>query len=59
MSLIAMLGGGVLYLALRKYLQTAESGPGILGRLDAQRIFERLPMPNKHIPLNANIRKVA
>jgi multicomponent K+:H+ antiporter subunit A len=42
MSLIAMLGGISLYLALRKYLQTAESGPGILGRLDAQRIFERL-----------------
>ncbi len=42
MSTIAMIGGIALYLMLRKYLMTAENGPGWLGRLDAQRIFERL-----------------
>jgi multicomponent K+:H+ antiporter subunit A len=42
MSTIAMIGGITLYFALRDYLHTAESGPWLLRRLDAQRIFERL-----------------
>ena len=42
MSTIAMIGGIALYLMLRRYLQTAESGPGFLGEIDAPRIFERL-----------------
>lgn len=40
MSLAALTGGALLYLALRRYLSSgAEGSPG-LGRLDSQRIFD-------------------
>ncbi len=42
MSTIALIGGVLLYLALRKSLQQGDDGGGILGSLDAQRIFERI-----------------
>ncbi|MEN3146251.1 monovalent cation/H+ antiporter subunit A [Neorhizobium sp. IRAMC:178] len=42
MSAIALVGGTLLYLALRKYLATCEDGPPILRNLKGQRIFERI-----------------
>jgi len=42
MSLIALVGGAVLYVALRKYLSRGTGGPPFLHRLDSQRIFDRL-----------------
>lgn len=42
MSAIALVGGALLYFALRKYLATCEDGPPILRNLKGQRIFERV-----------------
>ena len=42
MSAIALVGGALLYFALRKYLATCEDGPPILRNLKGQRIFERI-----------------
>ncbi len=42
MSAIALVGGTLLYLSLRKYLATCEDGPPILRNLKGQRIFERV-----------------
>ncbi|TCK28867.1 multisubunit potassium/proton antiporter PhaA subunit /multisubunit potassium/proton antiporter PhaB subunit [Ancylobacter aquaticus] len=42
MSLIAMAGGVVLYLALRRYLQSGIEGPPILRDFKGQRIFEKV-----------------
>nr|WP_250808976.1 monovalent cation/H+ antiporter subunit A [Neorhizobium tomejilense] len=42
MSAIALIGGTLLYLSLRKYLATCEDGPPILRNLKGQRIFERV-----------------
>ncbi|WP_038542318.1 monovalent cation/H+ antiporter subunit A [Neorhizobium galegae] len=42
MSAIALVGGTLLYLSLRKYLATCEDGPPILRNLKGQRIFERI-----------------
>jgi multicomponent K+:H+ antiporter subunit A len=42
MSAIALIGGTLLYLSLRKYLATCEDGPPILRNLRGQRIFERV-----------------
>ncbi len=42
MSLIALLGGFVLYVAMRNYLSRSEDGPPYLRRLRGQRLFERV-----------------
>ncbi len=42
MSLIALLGGFVLYVAMRDYLSRSEDGPPYLRRLRGQRLFERV-----------------
>src|SRR5690606_38659012 len=42
MSLIALVAGGVLYLALKDYLAGSEEGPPYFRRLKGQRIFERI-----------------
>ncbi|PXA90552.1 monovalent cation/H+ antiporter subunit A [Caulobacter sp. D4A] len=42
MSAIALIGGALLYFALRKYLATCDDGPPILRNLKGQRIFERI-----------------
>ncbi|MCO5070866.1 MAG: monovalent cation/H+ antiporter subunit A [Rhizobiaceae bacterium] len=42
MSVVAMIGGGLLYWRLRKYLQVCEEGPPYFRRLKGQRIFERI-----------------
>ena len=41
MSLIALVGGALLYLAIGNYLEAAESPP-VLGRIEGQRVFERV-----------------
>ncbi|MEO4000381.1 monovalent cation/H+ antiporter subunit A [Mesorhizobium sp. CAU 1732] len=42
MSVIALIGGILLYMALRGYLRTCEDGPPIFRRFRGQRIFERI-----------------
>ncbi|MEO3385902.1 monovalent cation/H+ antiporter subunit A [Mesorhizobium sp. CAU 1741] len=42
MSIAALVGGVVLYLALRRYLATCEDGTPFLRNLKGQRIFERI-----------------
>ncbi|MCV3735327.1 monovalent cation/H+ antiporter subunit A (plasmid) [Rhizobium sp. TRM96647] len=42
MSVIAMIGGTILYFALHRYLAHAEDGPPIFRHLRGQRIFERI-----------------
>ncbi|SFA76402.1 multicomponent K+:H+ antiporter subunit A [Rhizobium sp. NFR07] len=42
MSLVALVAGALLYVALRHYLATCEDGPPVLRRLRGQRIFERI-----------------
>ncbi|MGV6872882.1 monovalent cation/H+ antiporter subunit A [Pseudochelatococcus sp. B33] len=42
MSIVAMLGGVLVYLLLRGYLALGEEGPPLLRRLKGQRIFERI-----------------
>ncbi|MDR6819122.1 multicomponent K+:H+ antiporter subunit A [Neorhizobium sp. 2083] len=42
MSAGALVGGALIYFALRKYLATCEDGPPILRNLKGQRIFERI-----------------
>ncbi|MFD1747429.1 monovalent cation/H+ antiporter subunit A [Rhizobium helianthi] len=42
MSAIALVGGTLIYLALRRYLLTCEDGPPLFRRLRGQRIFERV-----------------
>ncbi|TWH33525.1 MULTISPECIES: monovalent cation/H+ antiporter subunit A [unclassified Aminobacter] len=42
MSVIALVGGTALYLALRRYLATCEDGTPFLRNLKGQRIFERI-----------------
>ena len=42
MSVIALVGGVLLYLALRRYLATSSEGPPVLRHLEGKRIFERL-----------------
>nr|WP_149745759.1 monovalent cation/H+ antiporter subunit A [Rhizobium sp. RU35A] len=42
MSLVALVGGTLLYMALRRYLATSEDGPPYFRRLRGQRIFERV-----------------
>ncbi|GLQ37587.1 monovalent cation/H+ antiporter subunit A [Rhizobium albus] len=42
MSIVALLGGIVLYMALKSYLDWCEEGPPIFRRLKGQRIFERI-----------------
>ncbi|WP_374730603.1 monovalent cation/H+ antiporter subunit A [Aliirhizobium terrae] len=42
MSLVALVTGTLLYVALRHYLATCEDGPPVLRRLRGQRIFERI-----------------
>lgn len=42
MSVIAMIGGSILYVALHNYLAHCEDGPPIFRHLRGQRIFERI-----------------
>ncbi|MFT0891513.1 monovalent cation/H+ antiporter subunit A [Pseudochelatococcus sp. G4_1912] len=42
MSVMAMVGGVLVYLLLRGYLAIGEEGPPLLRRLKGQRIFERI-----------------
>ncbi|TKT75067.1 monovalent cation/H+ antiporter subunit A [Aquamicrobium sp. LC103] len=42
MSVIALIGGTVLYMLLKRYLSRCEEGPPIFRRLKGQRIFERI-----------------
>jgi len=42
MSLIALVGGFLLYMAMRDYLSRSEDGPPYLRRLKGQRLFERV-----------------
>ncbi|MFC0218467.1 monovalent cation/H+ antiporter subunit A [Pseudochelatococcus lubricantis] len=42
MSVVAMVGGVLVYLLLRGYLASGQEGPPLLRRLKAQRIFERI-----------------
>ncbi len=42
MSLVALVGGVIIYLALRDYLARCEDGPPYFRRLRGQRIFERV-----------------
>jgi multicomponent K+:H+ antiporter subunit A len=41
MSTTAMVGGALLYVALRKYLLAGPDGSPVLGRLDTMRLFDR------------------
>ncbi len=42
MSVVALIGGMLLYFSLRNYLATCEDGPPLLRNLEGQRIFERI-----------------
>ncbi len=42
MSIVAMVGGVLVYLLLRGYLAQGQEGPPLLRRLKGQRIFERI-----------------
>lgn len=42
MSLIALVGGFILYILIRKYLKSCEGGPPFFRHLKGQRIFERV-----------------
>ncbi|MCW5720629.1 MAG: monovalent cation/H+ antiporter subunit A, partial [Devosia sp.] len=42
MSLVALIGGGLLYLALYRYLAKGIDGPPLIRQLKGQRIFERI-----------------
>ncbi|KQV34990.1 MULTISPECIES: monovalent cation/H+ antiporter subunit A [unclassified Rhizobium] len=42
MSLIALVGGVVLFLLMKNYLATSVEGPPLFRRLEGQRIFERV-----------------
>ncbi len=42
MSLVALVGGFLLYMAMRDYLSRCEDGPPYLRRLKGQRLFERV-----------------
>jgi multicomponent K+:H+ antiporter subunit A len=42
MSLVALVGGVLIYLALRNYLANCQDGPPFFRRLRGQRIFERV-----------------
>ncbi|WP_409526982.1 proton-conducting transporter membrane subunit [Rhizobium sp. G21] len=42
MSVIALIGGFLLYIAMRTYLARSEDGPPYLRRLRGQRLFERV-----------------
>ncbi len=42
MSLVALVGGFLLYIAMRDYLSRSEDGPPYLRRLKGQRLFERV-----------------
>lgn len=42
MSAIALLGGVLIYIAMRRYLTTCDDGPPFIRRLRGQRIFERV-----------------
>jgi len=42
MSLIAFVGGGLLYLVARRYFLRHDNGPPLLRHLQGQRIFERI-----------------
>ncbi|BBK36464.1 putative K(+)/H(+) antiporter subunit A/B [Allostella sp. ATCC 35155] len=42
MSVVAMAGGALLYLALQRYLSSGIEGSPLLRRLDSQRIFDRI-----------------
>jgi multicomponent K+:H+ antiporter subunit A len=42
MSVLALIGGGLLYLLLKNYLAHCEDGPPFFRRLKGQRIFERV-----------------
>ncbi|WP_425326576.1 monovalent cation/H+ antiporter subunit A [Pseudaminobacter salicylatoxidans] len=42
MSAIALVAGTLLYLALRKYLQTCPEGPPVFRLIEGRRIFERI-----------------
>lgn len=42
MSLVALVGGFLLYMAMRDYLSRSEDGPPYLRRLKGQRLFERV-----------------
>ncbi len=42
MSLVAMVGGTILYILMRGYFSRCEDGPPIFRRLRGQRIFERV-----------------
>jgi multicomponent K+:H+ antiporter subunit A len=41
MSIAALIGGGILYLALKSYLARSEEGPPIFRRVRGQRIFDQ------------------
>lgn len=41
MSAVALVGGALLYLALKDYLQRCEEGPPLLRHLNGRRLFER------------------
>ncbi len=41
MSMIALVGGVVIYLSLQRYLQRGVEGPPLIRRLEARRIFDR------------------
>ncbi len=42
MSIAALVGGALLYLALRRYLATGEEGPPLLRLIEGKRVFERI-----------------
>ncbi len=42
MSVLALLGGAIFYVALGKYLSRCDDGPPVFRRLKGQRIFERI-----------------
>ena len=42
MSLVALAGGAVLYLALRRYLARGSDGPPLLPPIDSRRVFDRI-----------------
>ncbi|MBN9033627.1 monovalent cation/H+ antiporter subunit A [Rhizobium sp. YJ-22] len=42
MSIVALIGGTILYIMLKSYLATCEDGPPIFRHLQGQRIFERI-----------------
>jgi multicomponent K+:H+ antiporter subunit A len=41
MSVVALVAGTLLYLALRKYLQSSEAGPPLLRRVNGRLLFDR------------------